>query len=73
MEVGHIKGEVIIGNNVWFETNIFINQGITIGSNVVIGANSVVTRDELSKSILVGAPTKNIINRVISSDTEKFN
>lgn len=66
LEVGHIKGDVIIGNNVWIGANVFICQGVTIGSDIVIGANSVVTRDVFSNSIVAGAPAKNIIKKVIS-------
>jgi maltose O-acetyltransferase len=73
LEIRHIKGDVIIGNNVWIGANVFINQGLTIGNNVVIGANSVVTRDVLSNTIVAGLPAKNIINKVMSSDTEKYN
>jgi maltose O-acetyltransferase len=58
---------------VWIGANVFINQGLTIGNNVVIEANSVVTRDVLSNTIVAGLPAKNIINKVISSNTEKYN
>lgn len=66
LDVKHLKGDVIIGNNVWIGANVFINQGVNIGNNCVIGANSVVTRDVLPNSIVAGAPAKNIISRVIS-------
>ena len=65
LEVDYVKGDVIIGNNVWIGANVFINQGVTIGSNIVIGANSVVTRDVLSNIIVAGAPAKPINNKMI--------
>lgn len=53
-----IKGEVIIGNNVWVGRNVCIMPGVHIGDGAVIGANSVVTRDIPAFSIAVGAPAK---------------
>jgi maltose O-acetyltransferase len=71
LEVGHVNGDVIIGNNVWIGANVFINQGVTIGNNIVIGANSVVTRDILSNTISAGAPAKNIKSKGLFLDKGK--
>ena len=48
-------GNVIIGNNVWIGSNVFINQGVKIGNNCVVGANAVLTKDCMTRSILLEA------------------
>lgn len=40
-----IKGDTIIGNDVWIGQNVTILPGVHIGDGAVIGANSVVGSD----------------------------
>lgn len=54
----YVKGEVVIGDNVWIGRNVCIMPGVTIGNGVVIGANAVVTHDIPEKSVAVGIPAK---------------
>lgn len=53
-----VRGEVIIGNNVWVGRNVCIMPGVHIGDGSVIGANSVVTRDIPAYCVAVGAPAR---------------
>lgn len=53
-----VRGEVIIGNNVWVGRNACIMPGVHIGDGAVIGANSVVTHDVPAYCVAVGAPAR---------------
>ena len=54
----HIKGPVIIGNNVWIGERVCILSGVTIGDSAIIAANSVVTHDVPPFSVVGGVPAK---------------
>jgi len=57
------KGDVIIGNDVWFGYGAMIMSGITIGDGAVIGAGAVVTKDVEPYSIVAGNPAQLIRKR----------
>ena len=50
-----VKGNVIIGNNVWIGENAVILSGSKIGDGCVIGANSLVSKVIPTNSIVIGA------------------
>ena len=54
----HIKGPVIIGNNVWIDERVCILSGVTIGDGAIIAANSVVTHDVPPLTVVGGIPAK---------------
>ncbi|MDR1391844.1 MAG: CatB-related O-acetyltransferase [Clostridiales bacterium] len=58
-----IKGDTIIGNDVWIGQNVTILPGVNIGNGVIIGANSVVTTDVKSYTIVAGNPARFIRKR----------
>lgn len=51
-----LKGDTIVGNDVWFGTNAVIMPGVKIGDGAIIGAYSVVTKDVAPYSIVAGNP-----------------
>ncbi len=53
-----LKGDTVIGNDVWIGQNAVILPGVHIGDGVIIGANSVVGSDVEPYTILVGNPAK---------------
>ncbi len=53
-----LKGDTIIGNDVWIGQNAVILPGVHIGDGVIIGVNSVVGSDIEPYTIVVGNPTK---------------
>jgi virginiamycin A acetyltransferase len=58
-----IKGDTVIGNDVWIGENSTILPGVKIGDGVIIGAKSVVGRNVEPYSIIVGNPAKIIRKR----------
>ncbi len=58
-----LKGDTVIGNDVWIGQNAVILPGVHIGDGAVIGANSVVGSDVTPYTIVVGDPAKAIRKR----------
>lgn len=69
-----VRGEVVIGNNVWVGRNVCIMPGVFIGDGAVIGANAVVTHDIPAYSVAAGVPAKVIktIERFFKIDYNKL-
>ena len=65
-----IKGDTVIGNDVWIGQNSVILPGVSIGDGAIIGANSIVGSDVLPYSIVVGNPAKEIRKRFDSEFIE---
>ena len=53
-----LKGDTVIGNDVWIGQNAVILPGVHIGDGAIIGANSVVGSDVEPYTIAVGNPAK---------------
>ncbi|MCB9227871.1 MAG: CatB-related O-acetyltransferase [Chitinophagales bacterium] len=53
-----IKGDTLIGNDVWIGDSVIILSGAKIGDGCCIAAGSVVTKDIPSYSIVAGVPAK---------------
>ena len=58
-----LKGDTIIGNDVWIGQNSVILPGVHIGDGAIIGANSVVGSDVAPYTIVVGNPAKELRKR----------
>lgn len=58
-----LKGDTVIGNDVWICQNATILPGVHIGDGAIIGANSVVTKDVEPYTIVAGNPAKVIKKR----------
>lgn len=53
-----LKGDTVIGNDVWIGQNAVILPGVHIGDGAIIGANSVVSRNVVPYNIVAGNPAK---------------
>lgn len=53
-----LKGDTVIGNDVWIGQNVTIMPGVHIGDGAIIGANSTVAKDVPAYSIAVGNPCR---------------
>ena len=58
-----LKGDTIIGNDVWLGQNAVILPGVHIGDGAIIGANAVVGSDVEAYSVVVGNPARVIRKR----------
>lgn len=53
-----VKGDIIVGHDVWFGYDSLIMNGVTIGNGAIIGARAVVTKEVPPYSIVAGNPAK---------------
>lgn len=53
-----VKGDIIVGDDVWFGYDSFIMNGVTIGSGAIIAARAVVKKDVPAYSIVAGNPAR---------------
>ena len=58
-----IKGDTIIGNDVWIGQNATLLPGVHIGDGAIIGANSVVGSDVPPYTIVAGDTAKELRKR----------
>ncbi|MEL6393776.1 MAG: CatB-related O-acetyltransferase [Bacteroidota bacterium] len=58
-----IKGDTVVGNDVWIGYGATIMPGVTIGDGSIIATKSVVTKDVEPYSIVGGNPAKRIRKR----------
>ena len=58
-----LKGDTIVGNDVWIGENVTVLPGVKIGDGAIIGMNSVVTADVEPYTIVGGNPARVIRKR----------
>lgn len=58
-----LKGDTVIGNDVWIGQNAVILPGVYIGDEAIIGVNSVVGSDVTPYTIVVGNPARTLRKR----------
>ncbi|PWM71410.1 MAG: chloramphenicol acetyltransferase [Bacillota bacterium] len=57
------KGDIVVGNDVWFGKDCLIMSGVTIGDGAIIAARSLVTSDVPPYTVYGGNPAKFIKRR----------
>ncbi|MCL2878023.1 MAG: CatB-related O-acetyltransferase [Acidobacteria bacterium] len=58
-----LKGDTVIGNDVWIGQNATFMPGVNVGNGAIIGANSVVGSDVEPYVIVAGNPAKPVRKR----------
>ena len=58
-----LKGDTIVGNDVWIGQNVTVLPGVHIGYGAIIGANTVVSHDVPPYTIAAGNPVRQIRKR----------
>lgn len=53
-----VKGDIIVGHDVWFGYDSLVMNGVTIGNGAIIAAKAVVVKDVPAYSIVAGNPAK---------------
>lgn len=58
-----LKGDTVVGNDVWIGQNVTVLPGVHIGDGAIIGADSVVAKDIPPYTIAAGNPCRVIRKR----------
>lgn len=58
-----LKGDTVVGNDVWIGQNVTVLPGVHIGDGAIIGLNSVVTKDVAPYTVVAGNPARFIRKR----------
>lgn len=53
-----VKGDIVVGNDVWFGYDCLIKGGVTIGHGAIIASRAVAVKDVPPYSIVAGNPAK---------------
>ena len=61
---GNLKGDIIVGNDVWIGSNCVILMGVKVGNGSVIAAGAVVNKDVTPLEFVGGVPAKKIKSRI---------
>ncbi|MEM6768767.1 MAG: CatB-related O-acetyltransferase [Bacteroidota bacterium] len=67
-----VKGDTIIGNDVWIGYGATIMPGVTVGDGAIIATKSVVTKDVKPYAIVGGNPAKEIRKRFSPSEIQNL-
>ena len=65
-----LKGDTVIGNDVWIGQNAVILPGVHIGDGAIVGANSVVGSDVEPYTVIAGNPARLLRRRFDEELTE---
>ncbi|MEQ8449956.1 MAG: CatB-related O-acetyltransferase [Nitratireductor sp.] len=65
-----LKGDTVIGADVWIGAKAVIMPGLTIGDGAIIGAHAVVTRDVAPYAVAAGNPAEEIRRRFDAATIE---
>lgn len=52
------KGDIVVGDDVWFGENAIICSGVTVGQGAIVAAGAIVTKDVEPYAIVGGNPAK---------------
>lgn len=67
-----VKGDIIVGNDVWFGYDSLIKNGVTIGNGAIIAARAVVVKDVPAYSVVAGNPAKVVKMRFDDKTIERL-
>lgn len=67
-----IKGDTVIGNDVWIGRDVVIMPGVKIGDGAIIAANSVVVKDIEPYAVFGGNPARKIKDRFKQETVERL-
>jgi virginiamycin A acetyltransferase len=67
-----VKGDILIGNDVWFGYNSLIKNGLNIGHGAIIAAGALVVKDVPPYAIVAGNPGKIVKMRFDDATIERL-
>lgn len=67
-----LRGDTVVGNDVWIGTEAMILPGVTIGDGAIVGARAVVAADVPPYAVVVGNPARVVRRRFSPEDVERL-
>jgi virginiamycin A acetyltransferase len=67
-----VKGDIIVGNDVWFGYDSLVMNGVTIGNGAIIASRAVVVKDVPAYSIVAGNPARVVKMRFDEKTIERL-
>lgn len=67
-----VKGDIVVGNDVWFGYDSLIKNGVAIGNGAIIATRAVVIKDVPAYSIVGGNPAKVVKMRFDNTTIERL-
>lgn len=67
-----VKGDILVGHDVWFGYDSLIMNGVTIGNGAIIATRAVVVKDVPPYSIVAGNPAKVVKMRFDDKTIERL-
>jgi virginiamycin A acetyltransferase len=67
-----VKGDIVVGNDVWFGYDSLVRNGVTIGNGAIIATRAVVIKDVPAYSIVAGNPAKVVKMRFDDKTIERL-
>lgn len=67
-----VKGDIIVGNDVWFGYDSLVKGGVKIGDGAIIATRAVVVKDVPAYSIVAGNPAKVVKKRFDDRTIERL-
>lgn len=67
-----VKGDIIVGNDVWFGYDSLVKNGVKIGNGAIIATRAVVVKDVPAYSIVAGNPAKVVKMRFDQKTIERL-
>lgn len=66
------KGDILVGNDVWFGYDSIVRSGVTIGNGAIIAMRAVVVKDVPAYSIVAGNPARVVKMRFDDKTIERL-
>lgn len=67
-----VKGDIIVGNDVWFGYDSLVKNGVTIGNGAIIATRAVVVKDVPAYAIVAGNPARVVKMRFEDKTIERL-
>lgn len=67
-----VKGNIVVGNDVWFGYDCIIKNGVSIGNGAIIAARAVVVKDVPAYSVVAGNPAQVVKMRFDALTVERL-
>lgn len=66
------RGDIVVGNDVWFGRDVTVLPGVSIGDGAMVGTGAVVARDVAPYTVVAGNPARVVKRRYSEEDADRL-